>query len=177
MTTADYLQLPETVVPQELAYGDLRVADSPTASHQRVVRDLALAIGPYIRRRQHGELLFAPMDVVLDFEAGLVVQPDLLVISNERSQFVTDRVYGVPTLVIEVLSPNPRIGSLNERLSWFARYGVKECWLARLPRKEISVLTLEADGIYTERVFRGATPVESAVLSDIDLTPLQIFGW
>lgn len=84
MTTEEYLQTPETVLPRELAYGELRVADSPSVSHQRVVLELMLALVPFVRQKQLGEVLIAPMDVILDFDNALVVQPDLLFVSNER---------------------------------------------------------------------------------------------
>jgi Uma2 family endonuclease len=177
MTTAEYLQTPETVIPQELIFGALRVAEAPTTSHQRVVLDLALAIAPFVRRRQLGELFLAPMDVVLDFDAALVVQPDLLFVSRARAHIVSDRVYGAPDLAIEVLSPHCRIGALAERVNWFARYGVKECWLARLPQQELSVLTLGVDGVQAETTYSGANQIRSAVLSDLELAPLDIFGW
>lgn len=177
MTTVEYLRTPETVLPRELAFGELRVADSPSVTHQRVVRELVMTLAPFVRDRRLGELLFAPMDVVLDFDAGLVVQPDLLVVSNERAHIVTDKVYGVPDLVIEVLSPYPRIGRLSERLEWFARYGVRECWLARLPQKQISVVTFSSGGVAEETTFSRAERVRSRVLEDVELTPLQIYGW
>lgn len=53
---------------------------------------------------------------------------------------MTDRVWGAPDLVVEVLSPQPRIGLLDERLEWFGRYGVRECWLVHQPEEEIEVL-------------------------------------
>jgi Uma2 family endonuclease len=177
MTTAEYFQTPETVVPQELVFGVLRVAESPTVLHQRVVRDLALALTAVVQARRLGELLFAPMDVVLDADRDLVVQPDLLFVATERSHIVTDRVYGAPDLVIEVLSPHPRIGRVSERLDWFARYGVRECWLARAPQKEVSVLTLASDGVTEERTFSRAMPIESGVLGELPLTPLGLYGW
>jgi Uma2 family endonuclease len=136
-----------------------------------------MTLAPFVRDRRLGELLFAPMDVVLDLDAGLVVQPDLLVVSNERAHIVTDKVYGVPDLVIEVLSPYPRIGRLSERLEWFARYGVRECWLARLPQKQISVVTFSSGGVAEETTFSRAERVRSRVLEDVELTPLQIYGW
>lgn len=177
MTTAEYLQTPETVVPQELIYGALRVAESPSGSHQRVVLNLALEIAPYVRQRGLGELVLAPMDVILDFDASLVVQPDLLFISRQRAHIFTDRIYGAPDLVIDVLSPRPRLGTLAERVGWFARYGVKECWLARLPEKELSVLSLTREGIRSETRYRGSDRLKSAVVPDVDLKPVDVYGW
>ena len=177
MTTVEYFRTPETVVPQELIFGELRVAESPTVFHQRVVRELVMNLAPFVRDRRLGELLFAPMDVVLDFDRDLVVQPDVLFVSSDRAHIVSDKVYGVPDLVIEVLSPSPRIGRLSERLGWFAQYGVRECWLARLPDKQVSVLAMTKDGVVAEATFSRATRIESSVLPGLELTPLEIYGW
>jgi len=43
-TIEEYLNTPETVLPRELAFGVMRVADAPVVSHQRVVRDLTIAL-------------------------------------------------------------------------------------------------------------------------------------
>jgi len=167
---------PETVLPRQLAYGVLHVADSPVASHQRVVRDLVLALTPFARDRQLGEVLPAPMDVILDVDAALVVQPDLLFVSRERQGIITDRVYGAPDLVIEVLSPQPRVGKLEERVGWFARYGVRECWLVDLPKRQICVLTFEKQGVAARTLVAGAQPIPSTVLPGLSLTPADVFG-
>jgi Uma2 family endonuclease len=177
MTTAEYLQTAETVLPRELAYGELRVADAPSISHQRVVRELVLALTPLTHARRLGEVLFAPMDVLLDFDAALVVQPDLLFVSRDRAHIITNRIDGAPDLVAEVLSPHPRIGRLDERVGWFARYGVRECWLADLTRKQVAVLSLSDRGIDSRAVFSGNETIESKVLGATDITPLRIFGW
>jgi Uma2 family endonuclease len=177
MTTAEYLATPETVLPRELAYGVLRVADAPSASHQRVVGDLFLALAPLVRERRLGEVLLAPVDVVLDYEANLVVQPDLLFVSQARSGIVTDRVYGAPDLVVEVLSPHPRIGRLEERVGWFASHGVLECWLVSLPEKQVAVLTLSPQGVATRLLFTSGAPIRSGVLPEFDRSPLDLLGW
>jgi len=177
MTTAEYLQTPETVQPRELAFGTLRVAESPSASHQRVVREIAFALTAHVRQHGLGEVLFAPMDVVLDYDADLVVQPDVLFISSTRGYLVADRIYGAPDLVIEVLSPHPRIGQLNERIGWFARYGVRECWLASLPDRQIAVLTLGEGGVVKRTLHSDADPISSDILGRVNLTPLDVFGY
>ena len=82
----------------------------------------------------------SPIDVVLDRDSHLVVQPDLIVVAEARVGIVTDRVWGPPDLVIEVLSPAPRIGTLDERIAWFAQYGVRECWLVHQDARTVEVL-------------------------------------
>lgn len=158
MTTAEYFQTPETALPRELAFGELRVAEAPSVSHQRVVGRLYLALAPFVQQRHLGEVLLAPTDVVLDYEAALVVQPDLTFVSTERAARVTKRVEGAPDLVIEVLSPHPRIGRLEERIGWFARTGVRECWLVSLHERRLAVLSMDA-GVVSDR--RIHTPGET----------------
>lgn len=177
MTTAEYLDTPETVLPRELAHGVLRVAEAPSTSHQRVVRDLAFALSVFVSDRGLGEILFAPLDVILDFSANLVVQPDIVFVSRQRGSLLGDRLHGAPDLVVEVLSPNLRIGQLDEKVGWFARYGVRECWLANVRTREVTVLTLGPFGVIKRAVHAGMTPVESDVLAGVGVTPLAIFGY
>ena len=165
MTTAEYLQTPETVLPCELAYGVLRVADAPSVSHQRMVGELFLALTAFVRERRLGEVLVAPVDVVLDFDRALVVQPDLVFVSNERSHIAGDRLDGAPDLAIEILSPHARVGRVEEQIGWFAQYGVRECWLIDLAPRQIAVLGLsERHGVSRRTLHRLGQPLASGVL-------------
>ena len=177
MTTAEYLSTPETVLPRELAFGVLRVAESPVVRHQRVVRDLTIALTAFARDHRLGEVLPAPMDVILDGDANLVVQPDVLFIAAARQDIVSDRIHGTPDLVVEVLSPNPRIGRLHEKIEWFARYGVKECWLVDLTRRQIAVLAFEGGQVAGRGLFSDGERIASAVLPGLELTPYDLFGY
>jgi Uma2 family endonuclease len=169
MTTAEYLKTEETVLPRELAHGVLRVADSPIVSHQRMVGRLYLEMTSVVRSEGLGEVLLAPMDVILDYDGGLVVQPDLMFVSAERGAIVTDKIHGAPDLVVEILSPHPRIGRLNERVGWFATHGVRECWLADLSRREYAVLVLSRHGVAERRPCDAGTRVRSDVLPGVTL--------
>ena len=177
MTTAEYLATPETVLPRELAFGVMRVAESPVVPHQRIVRDLTIALTAFTRAHRLGEVLPAPMDVILDPEAHLVVQPDILFVSADRSGIVADRIHGAPDLVIEVLSPYPRIGRIHEKVEWFARYGVRECWIVDLPHRQIAVLSFAGNQIASRMLSTGAEPVQSAVLAGLRYTPADLFGY
>jgi Uma2 family endonuclease len=177
MTTIEYLNTPETVLPRELAFGVLRVADSPVVRHQRVVRDLTIALTTHTREHRLGEVLPAPMDVILDRDANLVVQPDIVFVSAARAEIVSDRIHGAPDLVVEVLSPHPRIGHLHEKIEWFARYGVQECWLVDLARKELAVLTFGDHRVADRVLIAGRQPIASAILPDLALSLAGLFGW
>jgi hypothetical protein len=96
MTTAEYFMTPETVTPAELVYGVLRVADAPVVRHQRVVRDLTIRLTAFAREQGLGEVLPAPIDVVLDRANALVVQPDVLFVAADRNG-IGDRIDDRPT--------------------------------------------------------------------------------
>ena len=177
MTTAEYLATPETVLPQELAYGVLHVADAPLAPHQLAVGRLHVALFHHLEELRSGDVWLSPIDVILDEERALVVQPDLLVVSEARRPIVKDRIRGAPDLMIEVLSPNPRVGKIAERLGWFARYGVRECWLVHLIDRQVEVVRF-ADGEVASREMLGPNDViRSSVLEGFDRTLASIIGW
>jgi Uma2 family endonuclease len=177
MTTAEYLRTPESLVPTELIYGKLRVADTPMPRHQRAVRDLCFALVEHAESRRLGEVWISPLDVILDAERALIFQPDLFFISNERSDILTDRVRGAPDLVVEVLSPNPRIGTLGERIGWFQEYGVRECWLLHQFERRVEVLNFNNSNVIARTSFDARTPIRSKVLPDFERTLASMLRW
>jgi Uma2 family endonuclease len=80
-------------------------------------------------------------------------------------------------MVLEVLSPHPRIGDLDERVRCFGHYGVRECWLIHQVTREIEVLTLGGYGATARRTFRGVERLESEVLPDFGLSPEVLACW
>jgi Uma2 family endonuclease len=171
LTTDEYLRTPETMLPQELVYGFVRDAPAPAPGHQWAVGAIYRHLHTHLEQTRAGRVWLSPIDVVLDRDRGLVVQPDVIVVLNERLRIVTDRVWGAPDLVVEVLSPRPRIGTLDERLAWFAESGVRECWLARQLVSEIEVVSFAARSIRARRVFGPEQRVESIVLPELALSP------
>jgi Uma2 family endonuclease len=177
LTTSEYLQTAESSRVQELVYGTLHVAESPTATHQALVLELAVSLRQHVLSRSLGTIWIAPLDVILDPARALIVQPDLFFVSNARREIVTDRVWGAPDMVLEVLSPNPRIGKIDERISWFSEYGVRECWLVHQLTREIEVLLLGRQAAPQRRTFQERDPIESAALPLCTLTPAMLTGW
>jgi Uma2 family endonuclease len=177
LTTAEYLQTAESARVQELVYGTLHVAESPSPAHQSLLLELAVALREHVTSQQLGTIWIAPLDVILDPARALVVQPDLFFVSNARADIVTDRVWGAPDLVLEVLSPNPRIGTTGERIARFARYGVRECWLVHQLTHGIEILQLGREGVAGRRTFHSGSAIESTVLPGLRMTAGQFVGW
>jgi Uma2 family endonuclease len=160
MTVAEYQLTPEIVTPQELIFGQVEAHDAPTVPHQRVV--LALAMALHAHCRDHGgEVLVAPTDVVLDVRRALVLQPDLLYVGPAGAAIVGDRVDGPPDLVVEVLSPYPRIGRVDEKVRWYSSYGVHEIWLYHLLAKRLEILYCGGGGVVSTARFGSAVPIQS----------------
>ncbi|MBI3401161.1 MAG: Uma2 family endonuclease [Acidobacteria bacterium] len=168
MTVDEYLRrTPDAAGPMELIYGMLRVAESPPARHQSAVADLFRAIDRHVRERGLGQVCAAPVDVVLNVERALVLQPDLLFVSNARAAILKERVHGAPDLMIDVLSPEPRIGRTEERVQWCAESGVRECWFVHQDLRSIAIFRFAYRRIGSRVVHGRQDPIASAVLPDL----------
>lgn len=177
LTTAEYLQTAESMRVQELIYGKLRVEESPHFRHQNLLLELAVLMRVFVGQHKLGVVCIAPQDVILDPARALILQPDLMFISKFRQEIISDHVWGAPDLVVEVMSPHPRIGKLDERIGHFTHYGVKECWLVHQLSREIEVLRLQENGEGRARTFRGTEAIESGVLKDFRISPEVLSCW
>jgi Uma2 family endonuclease len=97
------LELPDDGKRYELVDGTLLVTPSPSAPHQRAIADLFRLLDPYVRTHRLGHVCFSPAD--LDLRSGQLLQPDLFVGGRgDGPPPLTWAGYGLPTLVVEVLS-------------------------------------------------------------------------
>lgn len=175
MTVDDYFSnTPRRLSPAELIYGAIRLADAPLPRHQSAVACLFRALDRHVREHALGRMWLAPLDVVLSEPDGLIVQPDLFFVSNKRDWIVRDRVRGAPDLVVEVLSPHPRIGKTRERVGWFRDYGVRECWLVHQDTASLTVIAYEDRTIARTSSFKRRETIVSTVLPDFVTTLDQI---
>ncbi len=119
----------------EVIDGVLYVSPPPSAArHQRPVTRLVVRLGGFVLSRGLGEVLAAPVGVVLD--AGTGIQPDIVYVRRERLHIITDKeIAGVPDLVVEALSPSTRARDRGIKLRRYAAAGVPHYWMLD-PRTE-----------------------------------------
>ncbi len=99
---------------------------SPKYIHQKLLSNLHLAFHSSCGRE--GEILLAPLDVHFDEEN--IVQPDLIYIRRERMEIIRDGyVFGVPDLVVEIMSETTGKRDKTIKKKLYERFGVKEYWV------------------------------------------------
>jgi Uma2 family endonuclease len=77
-------------------------------------------------------------------------------------------------MVLEALSPHPRIGKLEERIGWFAEYGVREIWLLHQLKEQLEILGALHGRVVSRKPFDYRTPIESDVLPEFTMTAEEI---
>ena len=158
----------------ELDFGVVRELPALNRSHQIVLGRAFVSLHAHVSGNQLGSVVQSPVDVVLDRERALVAQPDLVFIAADRLHICTDRVWGPPDLVVEVLSMGTARHDSTVKLSWFQHYGVRECWLIDPVAREVNVVNFtgsrRATCAYTDNEL-----VQSSVLPELRLRVADLF--
>ncbi|HEX5421123.1 MAG TPA: Uma2 family endonuclease [Gammaproteobacteria bacterium] len=161
----------------ELLDGELYIVPSPATIHQIVSKDLQFLLEWHVRRTGCGQVLNAPLDVVLGEGATRsVVQPDIIFISNERLDIIEEpEIAGAPDLVVEILSPTSAQRDRQNKKALYARSGVREYWVVDPSAKSIEVFPA-AHGQFGEGTEYGLDDrLTSAVLEGFEPQLLEIF--
>lgn len=175
MTTSEYFKLPATLDPMELEYGVVREPPAPAYGHQSLVTQLSALLCQHVREHGLGEVCVAPVDLVLDRDAALVVQPDIVFVAADRLHIVRDRIWGAPDLVVEVVSPGTMRRDRTTKLNWYRRYGVAECWHVAPTTRHVDVFRLK-DHPETRTRLTGNASMTSGALPRWSMKLTELFG-
>ena len=176
MTADEYLyDTEETNRSRELSYGMVREPPAPFFSHQSLVLRVAKVWSDHVEPRKLGRVAVAPVDVVLDRERALIVQPDVLFVSTDRLSIIRNQVWDAPDLVAEVLSHSTENRDRGEKLEWYRQYGVREYWLVDLYSDSVTVVDFTGSSRVT-RVAKGVDSIRSTVLPDLELSAFGVFS-
>jgi Uma2 family endonuclease len=174
LTVAAYVTGEETNRPRELAYGVLREPPAPGFDHQIIVGRMYARLDRHVRRQAAGVVVMSPIDVILDRQNHLIVQPDIVFVRNDRLGICRTQVWGAPDLVVEVLSMGNARRDRMIKVPWYRKYGVSECWLVDVTARTVEVVDLAAS-LHDQRTFQGRRTICSATLPRLRLKPADIF--
>jgi Uma2 family endonuclease len=141
-----YFDLPESNWFVELSDGRLVMPDMPGIAHQHVVGELFVLFRSFVRERGLGTIALAPLPVRL--RPGKVREPDLMFMHRDHAERIEEQRWGVPDLVVEVISPRTPESSgteatdRGEKHREYAQAGVQEYWIVHPTERTIEVYAL-----------------------------------
>jgi Uma2 family endonuclease len=156
-------QLPDDGNRYEVIDGVLYMATSPSFFHEWVVRALLFGVYNQIDKPELGWTMSSRVGV---FMPGCdPVQPDLVVVLRQQQNLIHDgRIYGVPNLIAEVLSPShPDLDTRIKRAA-YARAGLPEYWLVR-PASRDALVCSQPDAALADFTRSELVPSDGELVS------------
>ncbi|PKL12390.1 MAG: prevent-host-death protein [Spirochaetae bacterium HGW-Spirochaetae-8] len=151
----------------ELIDGVVYQLFSPAFSHQRILGVLYIEFWRYFQEKPACGPFLAPFDIELirRLKVGLhepteddinVVQPDLIVLCDYAKDInAKDRYKGIPTLVVEILSPSNRTNDRVRKLGLYMESGIQECWHVDPKNRTVSVYSFVDNAISDETIYNA----------------------
>ena len=157
--------------------GLVYMSPSPSTKHQRISSKLQIKIGNYLDGKSC-EVFSAPYDIELKkdgIEGTKIVIPDLTVICDKNG-FTENRYIGVPSLIVEILSPSNQSHDLITKLNLYMKYGVKEYWIINPMLESITIYTLNNENMYEQLDMKTSTGVvKSKIIKSFTVNLEDIF--
>lgn len=144
LTYRDLWHTPDDGNRWEIIGGEVYVSPAPFVPHQQVVFNLASLLRAHVRAYRLGQVLIAPVAVVLERPSG--VQPDVVFVARARRRIIQEKgIFGAPDLIVEVTSPSTASRDRGMKLDLYARVGVPHYWLVDPKRGTLRALRLAGD--------------------------------
>ena len=178
----------------EVIEGEKFMSPSAPLNHSGIIFRLGMLIGNYVIAKKCGYVF--PDDVDVHLPDGSLFKPDLVVVKKENEGILNwhGAIYGVPDMVVEVLSRSTRKKDLTIKKDIYESNGVKEYWVIDPWVKAVDVYILrdgkfELDGEYfkyTADEWKELTDEEKAevkpeikvsIFEDCMVTVADIFSW
>ncbi|MFM2394395.1 MAG: hypothetical protein RLZZ546_2377 [Bacteroidota bacterium] len=172
-TYADYLKFEYEEMVELIRGRIFKMSPAPRTNHQIVSMNLSNIIYNSFKEKTC-RVFNAPTDVILPIAnkkretATTVVQPDIFVICD-LSIIEDSGIFGVPDLIIEILSPHTKKKDLQNKYDVYEEAGVKEYWIAMPEQKLVEVFVLE-----NQKYKRIQTYVHTDILDCVTMPGLTI---
>jgi Uma2 family endonuclease len=164
----DIWDTPDDGKRYEVIDGGLYVTPPPNWGHQRAGSTLFGHLWSHVHLHGLGEIVTAPVGVVLDDENGL--QPDLVYVSRDRLDIITERgIFGAPDLVVEVLSPRTQSRDRGVKMRRYAAAGVPHYWILDHRRRMLEAYELAEQGYELRGKYSGDEVFRPALFPDLEI--------
>ena len=142
LTADDLLRLYSEGVRGELIRGELCQTMPTGHEHGKIVANLTVLLGMFIKPRKLGELTASDAGVWLERDPDTVREPDIAYFSAEKMPpgvRVTGYAEVTPDLVVEVASPSDSLREVNDKALMWLSYGVRLVWVVNPDSRSVDV--------------------------------------
>lgn len=164
----------------ELIMGKVvKMSPAPSLNHQLIVRVTNRYFDQYFLGKTCG-LFYAPFDVRLPIPGTkkdtTVVQPDLCVVCDLKK--VDQRgCFGVPDLIVEILSPGNSRHDLNVKFKLYESAGVKEYWIVQPSERTVLIYCLDGKNYIGLRPFTEGMEAGGRLFKDFTVPVDELFRY
>lgn len=172
----------------ELIDGVVYMLAAPTFRHQTALGRLHLIMVEHLGDSGDCTAVLAPFDIRLtretvrqERETGEddlnIVQPDLVAICDYHKDLNTeDQYWGVPALVVEILSPSSRSKDSIKKVDLYMESGVPECWIVDPLNRTVTIHVFRKLELVESRIAMVQRPVESVRFPGLMVDVERVFG-
>jgi Uncharacterized protein conserved in cyanobacteria len=150
---------------------------SPSQVHQTVALNLATEFNIFFKNKPCKPFI-APFDIILKHEKEEYTRkviPDISIICD-KTGLNSLNYAGVPTLIVEILSPSNESHDLVTKMNLYQKFKVKEYWIVNPKIKTISIYKINDDGLYEQfGVYKNKEKFKSAIFEELNIDLGEIF--
>ncbi|HHV95172.1 MAG TPA: type II toxin-antitoxin system Phd/YefM family antitoxin [Clostridiaceae bacterium] len=201
----DFLEISQkSELRYEYIDGKIYLLASPNYAHQKAVREIFGEFTLWFRDKEC-EPLDSPFDVTLtkkvsdeitrmstdDIISELeseeknepenskdnihVVQPDIIVICDKENIDEEGIYRGIPSLVVEVLSPSTKEKDLIEKLRLYLLSGIREYWIVNVFSKEILIYSFKNYRVDKMVTYKSGEKAQSIIFEGLSVDVDRVF--
>ena len=173
---ADWEDLPDDGNRYEIIDGVVYMTTAPSSFHQWITGRLWRYVAIPAEDQKLGYAFSAPIGVIMP--GCDPVQPDFVVVLQEHASIIHDkRIWGVPDLIIEILSPHNAAYDREVKLAAYARASLPEYAIVDPRTRTLTHHRLEAPGRYAApRIYQEAESLCFACLPTITISVGDLFA-
>jgi len=189
VTYREFLEITgKTEKQYELIDGVIYLLGSPGFTHQSILGRLYILFNEFFIDNGDCGPFLSPFDVELMRNSTMrkrqlaedninVVQPDLLVLCDyQKSIDEDDRYKGIPSLVVEILSPSTRTRDKVKKMDLYMDSGIQEFWLIDPEKVSIGVYTFEEYELASDDIFFSGQRAVSRLFPGLEAAVDSVFN-
>lgn len=130
----------------EIVYGEIKERPMPSPVHGRIQAEIAAELRNFVKPNQLGVIY---TETHFEFAENLSRVPDVAFISLERfpegGEDKSSRWHIAPDLAVEVISPTDDYENVQEKITEYFTFGVKQVWIVSPESKTLTVYFSRTD--------------------------------